>query len=576
MKKLIFLFAFSIAVTNIFAQTDPNQIKKEGNDAFNAKNYPVAYAKFSEYLKQTNNQDSATAYYCGIAADEVKKYAEAVTFFDIAIQKKFNTGNAYARKALALDALKKTDEYVATLEEGLKVDPNNKTMIKNYGLHYLKAGLAAQKAGKAEEAEECFKKVIPLDHKSYKTNYTNGNITDYQAAALIMAIYINGMNYEETTSFTLAMAHSGEVLDLSELGMVVDKHSTGGIGDKITLILMPIIASLGIPSAKMSGRGLGFTGGTVDKLESIPGYNTNIDISEFINNVKNIGISLMGQTLNLAPADKKIYALRDTISCVESIPLIASSIMSKKIAAGAEKIVLEVTVGSGAFMKNIEDATKLSETMIGIGNLADKETICILTNMNQPIGYSIGNSLEVIEAVEALNGNMQDDVKDIILSLGSYMMKLAGKGDDIEQNKKMIMENINNKKALNKFKELIKNQGGDVSYIEDTSKFERAKYIIPIKSEKMGYIKSMDNEKIGYISSSLGAGRLKKEDKINDKVGIIINKKIGDKVNVGDLLGFIHSDDIEMGNNAVKEMQNCYEFSDEYVEKQKHILGIIK
>ena len=394
-------------------------------------------------------------------------------------------------------------------------------------------------------------------------NYTNGNITDYQAAALIMAIYINGMNYEETTSFTLAMAHSGEVLDLSELGMVVDKHSTGGIGDKITLILMPIIASLGIPSAKMSGRGLGFTGGTVDKLESIPGYNTNIDISEFINNVKNIGISLMGQTLNLAPADKKIYALRDTISCVESIPLIASSIMSKKIAAGAE-------------MKNIEDATKLSETMIGIGNLADKETICILTNMNQPIGYSIGNSLEVIEAVEALNGNMQDDVKDIILSLGSYMMKLAGKGDDIEQNKKMIMENINNKKALNKFKELIKNQGGDVSYIEDTSKFEKAKYIIPIRSEKMGYIKSMDNEKIGYISSSLGAGRLKKEDKINDKVGIIINKKIGDKVNVGDVLGFIHSDDVEVGNNAVKEMQNCYEFSDEYVEKQKHILGIIK
>ena len=407
-------------------------------------------------------------------------------------------------------------------------------------------------------------------------NYTNGNVTDYQAAALIMAIYINGMNYEETTSFTLAMAHSGEVLDLSELGMVVDKHSTGGIGDKITLILMPIIASLGIPSAKMSGRGLGFTGGTVDKLESIPGYNTNIDISEFINNVKNIGISLMGQTLNLAPADKKIYALRDTISCVESIPLIASSIMSKKIAAGAEKIVLEVTVGSGAFMKNIEDATKLSETMIGIGNLADKETICILTNMNQPIGYSIGNSLEVIEAVEALNGNMQEDVKDIILSLGSYMMKLAGKGDDIEQNKKMIMENINNKKALNKFKELIKNQGGDVSYIEDTSKFEKAKYIIPIKSEKIGYIKSMDNEKIGYISSSLGAGRLKKEDKINDKVGIIINKKIGDKVNVGDVLGFIHSDDIEVGNNAVKEMQNCYEFSDEYVEKQKHILGIIK
>lgn len=407
-------------------------------------------------------------------------------------------------------------------------------------------------------------------------NYTNGTITDYQAAALVMAIFINGMNYEETTNFTLAMASSGEVLDLSELGIVVDKHSTGGIGDKITLILMPIIASLGIPAAKMSGRGLGFTGGTRDKLESIPGYNTGINIDEFINNVKNIGISLMGQTLNLAPADKKLYALRDTISCVESIPLIASSIMSKKIAAGAEKIVLEVTVGSGAFMKNIEDAKKLSETMIGIGTLAGKDTVCILTNMNQPIGYSVGNSLEVIEAVEALNGNMQEDVKEIILSLGSYMIKLAGKGDDIEENKKMILENINNKKALNKFKELVQNQGGDVSYIEDVSKFEKAKFILPVVSEKLGYIKSMNNEKIGLISCKLGAGRMTKEDKINNKVGIIINKKIGDKVEVGDVLGYIHSDDENIGNNSVEELKMCYEFSDDFVQKEKHILGIVK
>lgn len=407
-------------------------------------------------------------------------------------------------------------------------------------------------------------------------NYTNGNITDYQAAALVMAIFINGMNYEETTNFTLAMASSGEVLDLSELGTVVDKHSTGGIGDKITLILMPIIASLGIPAAKMSGRGLGFTGGTIDKLESIPGYNTGIDIDEFINNVKNIGISLMGQTLNLAPADKKLYALRDTISCVESIPLIASSIMSKKIAAGAEKIVLEVTVGSGAFMKNIEDAKALSETMIGIGNLAGKDTVCILTNMNEPIGYSVGNSLEVIEAVEALNGNMREDVKEIILSLGSYMIKLAGKGDDIEENKKMILENINNKKALNKFKELVQNQGGDVSYIEDISKFEKAKFVLPVVSEKSGYVKSMNNEKIGLISCKLGAGRMTKEDKINNKVGIIINKKIGDKVEVGDVLGYIHSDDENIGNDSVKELKECYEFSDDFVQKEKHILGIVK
>ena len=407
-------------------------------------------------------------------------------------------------------------------------------------------------------------------------NYTSGNVTDYQAAALVMAIYINGMNYRETTDFTIAMANSGEILSLSELGTVVDKHSTGGIGDKITLILMPIIASLGIPSAKMSGRGLGFTGGTIDKLESIPGYNTSISIDKFINNVKNIGISLMGQTLNLAPADKKLYALRDTISCVDNIPLIASSIMSKKIAAGAEKIVLEVTVGAGAFMKNIEDAKKLSETMINIGKLAGKETICVLTNMDEPIGYSIGNSLEVIEAVEALNGNMQDDVKEIILSLGSQMIKLAGKGDDLEENKKKIMQSIENKKAFNKFKELVKNQEGDVSFVEDTSKFEKAKYILPVTASSEGYVKSMNNEQIGYISSMLGAGRLHKEDKINNKVGIIINKKIGDKVVAEDILGYIHSDDYNMGMDAVKKLKDCYEISLEYTAKPQHILGIIQ
>ena len=410
----------------------------------------------------------------------------------------------------------------------------------------------------------------------FVNNYTRGDIKDYQAAALIMAIYINGMDYEEITHFTLAMAHSGEVLDLSELGTVVDKHSTGGIGDKITLILMPIIASLGIPAAKMSGRGLGFTGGTIDKLESIPGYNTSISIKEFVSNVKNIGISLMGQTLNLAPADKKLYALRDTISCVESIPLIASSIMSKKIAAGAEKIVLEVAVGSGAFMKNVEDATELSNTMIGIGKLAGKDTVCVLTNMDEPIGYSVGNSLEVIEAIESLKGNIKEDVEPIILELGSHMIKLAGKGDDIEQNKKIILQKIHSGEALGKFKELVKNQGGNVSYIDDISKFEKAKYIIPVISEKSGFIKHMDNEKIGYISCALGAGRMTKDDKINNKVGIIVEKKIGDKVEVGDILGYIHADEEDVGNEAVENLRNCYTFSDEFVEKPKHILGIIQ
>lgn len=407
-------------------------------------------------------------------------------------------------------------------------------------------------------------------------NYTKGTVTDYQAAALVMAIYIKGMNYRETADFTLAMANSGEVLDLTELGNVVDKHSTGGIGDKITLVLMPIIAALGVPVAKMSGRGLGFTGGTIDKLESIPGYNTGISIEEFINNVKNIGISIMGQTLNLAPADKKLYALRDTISCVGSIPLIASSVMSKKIAAGTDKIVLEVTVGSGAFMKNMDDAKVLAETMINIGKLAGKETICVLTNMNEPIGYSIGNSLEVKEAIEALNGNMKEDVKEIILTIGSVMLKLAGKGNSLEENEILIMDAIKSGAALNKFKDLVANQGGDISYVDDLSKFEDAKYIIPVEAEKSGYVRAMNNEQIGLISCKLGAGRLTKESKINHKVGIIIDKKIGDKVEIGEVLGYIHADDENVAKAAAEEIKDCYDIREEYVEKQKCILGIIE
>ena len=288
--------------------------------------------------------------------------------------------------------------------------------------------------GKKRDAKELNKEEIEF----FVKGYTDGSIPDYQAAALVMAIYINGMSKEETTNLALAMAYSGDVLDLSDIGEVVDKHSTGGIGDKITLILMPIVASLGVKVAKMSGRGLGATGGTKDKLEAIPGYRTEIGIEEFIENVKKIGIRLIGQTLNLAPADKKLYALRDTISCTANIPLISSSIMSKKIAAGANKIVLDVTCGSGAFMKTLQEAEELSKTMIDIGKLANKETVCIITNMDQPLGTMVGNTLEVIEAVEALKGNMQDDVKNVVLELGAYILKLDGKGDNIQKNKEKI------------------------------------------------------------------------------------------------------------------------------------------
>lgn len=269
------------------------------------------------------------------------------------------------------------------------------------------------------------KKLNKEEIEYFVKEYTNGNITDYQAAALIMAIYINNMDDEEITNLTIAMSESGDKVDLSSVGeCVVDKHSTGGVGDKITLILSPIVAALGIPVAKMSGRGLGFTGGTVDKLESIPGYNTAVEMHQFIKNVKEIGISVIGQTANLAPADKKLYALRDSISCVDNMPLIASSIMSKKIAAGAEKIVLDVTVGSGAFMKTKEDAIKISKMMKDIGTLANRETVCVLTNMDEPVGKAVGNTLEILETIECLKGNLPEDIKEIILTIRKLYNKI--------------------------------------------------------------------------------------------------------------------------------------------------------
>lgn len=406
--------------------------------------------------------------------------------------------------------------------------------------------------------------------------YVAGNITDYQAAALVMAIYINGMTNEETTNLTLEMAHSGDVLDLSAVGkIVVDKHSTGGVGDKITLVLMPIIASLGIPVAKMSGRGLGFTGGTIDKLESIPGYNVETTIEEFIENVNKIGISIIGQTGNLAPADKKLYALRDSINCVGNKPLIASSIMSKKIAAGANKIVLDVTVGSGAFMKNKEDAIELSNIMKNIGKLADKETVCVLTNMDEPVGYAVGNALEIIEVVECLKGNLPEDVKEIILTIGSYIVKLSGNGDNLEENRQKMMTQIENGEALNKFIELVDNQGGDSSYLKDTTKFEKTKYVMEVLAQENGYVSKLNAEKIGVTSVHLGAGRVKKEDDIDKAVGIVLNKKISNKVNKGDVLAYVYANDEEKGTQAVKDILEAYEISKEQPEKTIHIIDVI-
>ena len=411
--------------------------------------------------------------------------------------------------------------------------------------------------------------------KYFIEEYTANRIEDYQAAALVMAIYINGMTYRETKDLTMAMANSGDILDLSKLGEnVVDKHSTGGVGDKVTLILAPLIASFGIPVAKMSGRGLGFTGGTADKIEAIPGYNTSISEKEFIDNVKKIGISLITQTLNLAPADKKIYALRDTIACTESISLIASSIMSKKIASGANKIVLDVTCGYGAFMKNLEQAEELSKTMIEIGKLAGRETICIITDMNEPLGYAVGNSLEVIEAINFFNGDMPEDLKDVVIELGAYMIKLAGKGNNIEENKNKLLENIKDGKAYDKFVELVQNQGGDISYLEDVNKFEKAPIIKEVRAEEEGYIKEINAETIGKISCTLGAGRKTKSDKIDLTVGIVLHKKVGDYIKNGEVIATVYANDVEKANNAKREILNTYKIKNEKVTK-KTIIKII-
>ena len=405
--------------------------------------------------------------------------------------------------------------------------------------------------------------------------YTSGEITDYQAAALIMAICINGMTEDEIIALTISMAESGDMLDLSDISdNIVDKHSTGGVGDKVTLILLPVIASLGIPVGKMSGRGLGITGGTIDKLESIPGYRTNISVEEFKRNIKEIGISLMSQTLNLAPADKKIYALRDTISCTNSMPLIASSIMSKKIAAGANSIVLDVTCGSGAFMQEKEAAKRLAKLMILIGKLAKRETVCVLTNMDEPLGKAVGNSLEVIEAIDALNGKIEKDVEEVVVTLASQMMRLSGKYPNLVENKKLVIESLNNGKAFEKFKELVLAQGGDISYIENPEKFGKAEFVMPVLANQKGYIEELDAGKVGKAGVDLGIGRIHKEDSIDPSVGIIFEKKIGDAVEKDEALAYIHANSFDKATKCVEKIQEAYKIGNRKILK-KNIIEII-
>ena len=396
-------------------------------------------------------------------------------------------------------------------------------------------------------------------------NYLSGEIKDYQMSSLLMAILLNDMTNEEIYSLTKYMAESGDKLDLSPLGdNVVDKHSTGGVGDKTTLIIAPIVASCGVKVAKMSGRGLGHTGGTIDKLESIPGFTVNLTEQEFLNQVNDIGVAITSQTENIAIADKKIYALRDVTGTVESIPLIASSIMSKKIALGAKKLVLDVKVGNGALIKNIDDAKRLSNLMIDIGKHNNIEVICILTNMNIPLGNNIGNSLEVEEAIDILKNHKLGSLRDLCIELSSHMVSL-GLNITYEEAKEKVLNNLDNGDAYNKFVELVTKQHGDINNLpKATGKYE-------IKSMTKGYLVDIDAYKLGILSMNLGAGRKNKEDKIDYSAGIIVNKNINDYINEGDVIMTLYT------NKEITEIDNTiFKISDKKIEDNKLIYEIIK
>lgn len=400
--------------------------------------------------------------------------------------------------------------------------------------------------------------------------YTKGDIPDYQMSAFLMAVCFNGMDMEETTNLTLSMRDSGETLDLSRInGITVDKHSTGGVGDKTSLILGPMIAALGIPVAKMSGRGLGHTGGTIDKLESIPGFSTSISGDLFFENVNRIKLSIMGQTADLAPADKKIYALRDVTATVDCLPLIASSIMSKKLASGADAIVLDVKMGSGAFMKDYDSALALAKAMVDIGNMAGKNTSAVITDMNQPLGRNIGNALEVIEAIEALNGNAPDDLLQDCIWLASLMLVAAGAASDIESAKNMALATLRDGSALKKFAEFAEAQGGDPSYIFDPSKFRLGEICEPVLSPCDGIITKIDTQEIGICSLILGGGRETKDSIIDLSVGIKINKKLHDTVKKGEPLCMMYANSREKLVQASERFIKAYTISDKETDELK-------
>lgn len=421
------------------------------------------------------------------------------------------------------------------------------------------------------------KKELDRDEIRYVIGkYTRDEITDAQVAALMSYIYINGLTEKEILELVKAMAESGTTIDLSEISdNIVDKHSTGGVGDKVTIILMPVIASLGIPVAKISSRGFGISGGTIDKLESIPGFDADITIDEFKDIIKRVGVSIIAQNFNLAPAESKMYRLRNQIGCSDSLPLIAASLMSLKLATGGNKFVFDITCGKGTYIKTREDAKRVAKLLNRLGKSLGKEVGCVITSMDEPLGYSIGHNLEMKETINSLKGSMPQDVGEVVIALGSVMLSMATDCKNLDQNAAKIIETIRSGRAYEKFKEMVVAQYGSLEYVEHPERFPEAKYIMPVYAPDSGIIESIDADIVGSIANYLGAGRMKNQEDINRKAGIVLKKKIGDIVTAGEIVAYIHTDDESKVLGATKNLQEAFITTNRRLNTKSRVLEIL-
>ena len=411
----------------------------------------------------------------------------------------------------------------------------------------------------------------------FVSKYVRDEITDAQAAALMSYIYINGLTADEILNLSKAMASSGDMIDLSEISEnIVDKHSTGGVGDKASILLMPILASLNIPVAKILNRGYGITGGIIDKLESIPGFHTNLSNEEFLKNLKDVGVSVMAQGLNLAPAESKMYRLRNQIGCENSLPILASSLMSLKLATGSNKIVFDITFGKGTYIETKEEARRLAKLLIKLGKTLNKEVVCLISSISQPLGTSIGDVLEIKETIMALRGIISEDLGNMVEVLGSLMISLATDNKDLDENTQMIKETIKSGKAFDKFKEMIEKQGGDTNYVDDPELLPRSKYIMPVLSTESGTVESIDTDIVGSIAIYLGAGRMKNAESVNATSGITLNKKIGDMVLVGETLAYVHTDDDKKINGTTQQLKEAFKITNKKINNNSSYIEIIK